>query len=124
MIVFDGTMRFRRSRSSSKIAVAKEKGFPGTDMERMAAPPREDPEAWRQLMRAVLDGDAVRFEALLDGGFSLHGEDEWGCTLLHASAQGGSLRLARRLLLDESSGLDVDAQDACNETPLHIAAKN
>ncbi|CAE7736760.1 psmD10, partial [Symbiodinium necroappetens] len=46
--------------------------------------------------------------------------DEFGCTALHRAADEGSVTEVERLL---KGGLDVEAKEAWEETPLHIAAR-
>eukprot|EP00928_Gymnodinium_smaydae_P098028 TRINITY_DN9016_c0_g6_i1.p1 TRINITY_DN9016_c0_g6~~TRINITY_DN9016_c0_g6_i1.p1 ORF type:complete len:412 (+),score=119.18 TRINITY_DN9016_c0_g6_i1:171-1406(+) len=117
LIVVDGFMRLRKGQAGQE----REEG--DLPKEQLRQQTSQDDGSWAELMRALLGGDLARCKVLLDSDVSLAGCDEWGCTLLHAVAQCSSSELVDQLLA-RGHDLDVNAQDACDETPLHIAARH
>lgn len=78
-------------------------------------------DAWEALMQAAGAGDAGRFSALLANGIDGLRSDLNGSTVLHAAAHGGSEDVVQQLL--KQTNASVDALDAFDETPLHVAAR-
>eukprot|EP00929_Paragymnodinium_shiwhaense_P088990 TRINITY_DN49264_c0_g1_i2.p2 TRINITY_DN49264_c0_g1~~TRINITY_DN49264_c0_g1_i2.p2 ORF type:complete len:367 (+),score=134.62 TRINITY_DN49264_c0_g1_i2:115-1215(+) len=84
-----------------------------------------DPKAC--LLRAAIEGDFRKCEALLtspaEADYDIGAADMWGCNALHVAAakpRDGGLQLVQSLL---RKGAAVDARDAWDETPLHLAAR-
>mmetsp|Transcript_40277 Transcript_40277/g.110852 ORF Transcript_40277/g.110852 Transcript_40277/m.110852 type:complete len:366 (+) Transcript_40277:103-1200(+) len=75
------------------------------------------------LLRAVLDGDVVRCQALIEEGADVGVDDIWGSTALHSAAVGRGATASALVSLLLQRGANVNARDAMEETPLHFAAR-
>lgn len=74
------------------------------------------------VLSAALAGDKAAFEAIISACASqLTQVDNWGCTVLHYAAKGGSAHIVKRLV---DMRARVNALDAWDETPLHLAARS
>ena len=66
---------------------------------------------------ACTNGDEARLRQLLQEGFSVNAQDEFGYSPIHAAASYGQVDLLRVLL---SLGADVNIRDNEGDTPLLV----
>ncbi len=82
----------------------------------------KDPGLKLSIIEIVKQGNpSLVFEKLLDGGTALLNEtNDNKQTLLHIAAELGHIEVVKLLLLHRL--VNIDAQDAKGQTPLHLAA--
>ena len=72
------------------------------------------------LHKAAQNGDVVEAKRLLESGYDVNSYNENGITPLHTSAKYGHVNVAK-LLLENCAIVDVEDNNGCNNTPLHMA---
>ena len=73
----------------------------------------------QQLLEAVLAGDRLSVQELLEAGVAVSVRDDQGLTGVHLAASKGDLEMLKLLL---EKGAPVNAKDQYGITPLHLAA--